>query len=64
LQLFAELIALPQNAIRIKCYDFEGTQQSTSQWLPGAVSDHKDFEMQKLIFSKDKYFGKDALERT
>jgi hypothetical protein len=23
LQLFAELIALPQNAIRIKCYDFE-----------------------------------------
>jgi hypothetical protein len=24
LQLFAELIALPQNAIRIKCYDIEG----------------------------------------
>jgi hypothetical protein len=24
LQLFAELIALPQNAICIKCYDFEG----------------------------------------
>jgi hypothetical protein len=28
LQLFAELIALPQNAIRIKCYDFEWPMNS------------------------------------
>jgi hypothetical protein len=28
LQLFAELIILPQNAIRIKYYDFEGPMNS------------------------------------
>jgi hypothetical protein len=33
LQLFAELIALPQNAIHIKCYDFEGPMNSICHYL-------------------------------
>jgi hypothetical protein len=34
LNLFSELIALPQNAIRIKCYDFEGPINSSIQFPP------------------------------
>jgi hypothetical protein len=31
LQLFTELIALPHNTIRIKCYDVEGSMNSSGR---------------------------------
>jgi hypothetical protein len=40
LQLFTELIALPPNAVSIKCYDFKGPMNSSGH--PGS-SELKQF---------------------
>jgi hypothetical protein len=34
LQLFTELMALPPNAIGIKCYDFEGSMNTNGHFVP------------------------------
>jgi hypothetical protein len=34
LQLFTELMALPPKTIGIKCYDFEGSMNSTGHFVP------------------------------